>query len=130
MKRRDCFQTDWLLNLQPRVVGFFQFNTSPQPPGYITYLSSALQALKRGKASPRAASCHVRAETRTFLIYALHLTRPKSSMPSLSGADFHGVVRFGVVTSKQVAEAISLTDDESVYLHRRFNSSLVRDRPS
>lgn len=31
------------------MVGFFQFNSSPQPPGYITYLLSALQALKRGK---------------------------------------------------------------------------------
>ncbi|XP_067354964.1 thioredoxin domain-containing protein 11 isoform X3 [Channa argus] len=74
---------------EPRVVGFFQFNTSPQPPGYITYLSSALQALRR---------------------------------------DFRGVVRFGVVTSKQVAEAISLKEDETVYLHRRFNSSLIFPR--
>ncbi|KAK2817345.1 hypothetical protein Q5P01_025536 [Channa striata] len=74
---------------EPRVVGFFQFNSSPQPPGYITYLSSALQALRR---------------------------------------DFHGVVRFGVVTSKQVAEAISLKEDETVYLHRRFNSSLIFPR--
>ncbi|KAM9315113.1 thioredoxin domain-containing protein 11 [Pholidichthys leucotaenia] len=74
---------------EPRVVGFFQFNSSPQPPGYITYLSSALQALKR---------------------------------------DFHGVVRFGVVTNKHVAGAISLSEDEDVYLHRRFNSSLVFPR--
>ncbi|XP_069545704.1 thioredoxin domain-containing protein 11 [Brachyistius frenatus] len=74
---------------EPRVVGFFQFNSSPQPPGYITYLSSALQALKR---------------------------------------DFRGVVRFGVVTNKQVAEAISLREDEAVYLHRRFNSSLIFPR--
>ncbi|XP_019962331.2 thioredoxin domain-containing protein 11 [Paralichthys olivaceus] len=74
---------------EPRVVGFFQFNSSPQPPGYITYLSSALQALKR---------------------------------------DFHGVIRFGVVTNKQVAEAISLKEDQSVYLHRRFNSSLIFPR--
>uniref|UniRef100_A0A3P8X0R5 Thioredoxin domain containing 11 n=1 Tax=Cynoglossus semilaevis TaxID=244447 RepID=A0A3P8X0R5_CYNSE len=74
---------------EPRVVGFFQFNSSPQPPGYITYLSSALQALRR---------------------------------------DSHGVVRFGVVTSRQVAEAISLREDQSVYLHRRFNSSLVFPR--
>lgn len=71
---------------ESRVVGFFQFNSSPQPPGYITYLSSALQALKR---------------------------------------DFRGVVRFGVVTNKQVAEAISLREDETIYLHRRFNSSLI-----
>uniref|UniRef100_A0A7N6AZ48 Thioredoxin domain-containing protein n=1 Tax=Anabas testudineus TaxID=64144 RepID=A0A7N6AZ48_ANATE len=74
---------------EPRVVGFFQFNSSPQPPGYLTYLSSALQALKR---------------------------------------DFRNVVRFGVVTSKQVAEAISLKEDASVYLHRRFNSSLIFPR--
>ncbi|XP_040892781.1 thioredoxin domain-containing protein 11 [Toxotes jaculatrix] len=74
---------------EPRVVGFFQFNSSPQPPGYITYLSSALQALRR---------------------------------------DFRGVVRFGVVTNKQVAEAISLKEDETVYLHRRFNSSLTFPR--
>ncbi|XP_076585510.1 thioredoxin domain-containing protein 11 [Chaetodon auriga] len=73
---------------EPRVVGFFQFNSSPQPPGYITYLSSALQALKR---------------------------------------DFRGVVRFGVVTNKQVAEALSL-EDESVYLSRRLNSSLIFPR--
>ncbi|XP_070776212.1 thioredoxin domain-containing protein 11 [Enoplosus armatus] len=74
---------------EPRVVGFFQFNASPQPPGYITYLSSALHALKR---------------------------------------DFRGVVRFGVVTNKQVAEAISLKEDETVYLYRRLNSSLIFPR--
>lgn len=74
---------------EPRVVGFFQFNSSPQPPGYITFLSSALQVLKR---------------------------------------DFRGVVRFGVVTNKQVAGAISLTEDETVFLHRRFNSSLIFPR--
>ncbi|KAG7486941.1 thioredoxin domain-containing protein 11 [Solea senegalensis] len=80
---------DFLSYHESRVVGFFQFNSSPQPPGYITYLSSALQALKR---------------------------------------DFYGVVRFGVVTNKQVAEAISLNEDETVYLHRRFNSSLIFPR--
>uniref|UniRef100_A0A8C7XPC0 Thioredoxin domain containing 11 n=1 Tax=Oryzias sinensis TaxID=183150 RepID=A0A8C7XPC0_9TELE len=77
---------DFLSNHEPRVVGFFQFNSSPQPPGYLTYLSSALQALKR---------------------------------------DFRGDVRFGVITSKHVAEAISLTEDKTVYLHRRLNSSLI-----
>ncbi|XP_032418204.1 thioredoxin domain-containing protein 11 [Xiphophorus hellerii] len=71
------------------VVGFFQFNSSPQPPGYVTYLSSALETLRR---------------------------------------DIHGVVRFGVVTSKHVAEAVSLREDETVYLHRRFNSSLIFPR--
>nr|XP_046228113.1 thioredoxin domain-containing protein 11 [Scatophagus argus]XP_046228120.1 thioredoxin domain-containing protein 11 [Scatophagus argus] len=74
---------------EPRVVGFFQFNSSPQPPGYITYLSSALQALRR---------------------------------------DFRGVVRFGVVTNKKVAEAISLKEDETIYLYRRLNSSLIFPR--
>lgn len=74
---------------ESRVVGFFQFNSSPQPSGYITYLSSALQALKR---------------------------------------DFRGAIRFGVVTNKQVAEAISLKEDETVYLYRRLNSSLIFPR--
>lgn len=70
---------------EPRVVGFFEFNASPQPPGYLTYLSSALQALKR---------------------------------------DFRGAVRFGVVTNRQVAETLSIKEG-SIYLHRRFNSSLM-----
>ncbi|XP_076003780.1 thioredoxin domain-containing protein 11 isoform X2 [Genypterus blacodes] len=74
---------------EPRVVGFFQFNSSPQPPGYITYLLSALQALKR---------------------------------------DFRGVVRFGVVTNRRVAEVISVKEDETVYLHRQFNTSLIFPR--
>ncbi|XP_034544006.1 LOW QUALITY PROTEIN: thioredoxin domain-containing protein 11 [Notolabrus celidotus] len=74
---------------ESRVVGFFQFNSSPQPPGYVTFLSSALQALKR---------------------------------------DFRGAIRFGVVTNKQVAEAISLKEDETVYLYRRLNSSLIFPR--
>ncbi|XP_062295833.1 thioredoxin domain-containing protein 11 [Scomber scombrus] len=74
---------------EPRVVGFFQFNSSPQPPGYITFLASALQALRR---------------------------------------DFRGVIRFGVVTNRHVADAISLKEDETVYLHRRFNSSLIFPR--
>uniref|UniRef100_A0AAZ3R1J5 Thioredoxin domain-containing protein n=1 Tax=Oncorhynchus tshawytscha TaxID=74940 RepID=A0AAZ3R1J5_ONCTS len=77
---------DFLSYHEPGVVGYFQFNSSPQPPGYITYLSSALQALKR---------------------------------------DFRGAVRFGVVTSRQVAESISVRDDQTVYLHRHFNSSLI-----
>ncbi|XP_038142798.1 thioredoxin domain-containing protein 11 [Cyprinodon tularosa] len=80
---------DFLSYHEPGVVGFFQFNSSPQPPGYITYLSSALQALRR---------------------------------------DFHGIVRFGVVTSKNVAETISVGEDETVYLHRKFNSSLIFPR--
>uniref|UniRef100_A0A3P9MS57 Thioredoxin domain containing 11 n=1 Tax=Poecilia reticulata TaxID=8081 RepID=A0A3P9MS57_POERE len=82
---------NFLTKHESGVVGFFQFNSSPQPPGYVTYLSSALQTLRRGK-------------------------------------DFHGVVRFGVVTSKHVAEAVSLGEDETVYLHRRFNSSLIFPR--
>ncbi|XP_049576828.1 thioredoxin domain-containing protein 11 isoform X2 [Syngnathus scovelli] len=85
---RDALQ-DFLSCHEPRVVGFFQFNSSPQPPGYITFLVSALQALKR---------------------------------------DFRGVVRFGVVTTRQVADVISLKEDASVYLHRRFNTSLIFPR--
>lgn len=43
-----CLDLNCLSAPQPRVVGFFQFNSSPQPPGYTTFLASALQALKRG----------------------------------------------------------------------------------
>lgn len=34
-------------------------------------------------------------------------------------------MRFGVVTSRAVAGEISLREDQRVYLHRRFNHSLV-----
>ncbi|KAG5278335.1 hypothetical protein AALO_G00097840 [Alosa alosa] len=85
---RDILE-DFLSYHETGVVGFFEFNSSPQPPGYITFLSSALQALKR---------------------------------------DFQGVVRFGVVTNRRVAEAISVQEDETVYLHRHFNSSLIFPR--
>ncbi|XP_073697720.1 thioredoxin domain-containing protein 11 isoform X2 [Garra rufa] len=71
------------------VVGFFQFGWSPQPAGFITFLLSALQALRR---------------------------------------DHQGEVRFAVVTNQAVAEGVSLTEDESVYLHRRLNISLVFPR--
>ncbi|KAL4624450.1 thioredoxin domain-containing protein 11-like [Arapaima gigas] len=71
------------------VVGYFEFNASPQPPGYIIFLTSALQALKK---------------------------------------DFQGAMRFGVITSRQVAEAISVQEDETVYIHRHFNTSLVFPR--
>nr|XP_057946717.1 thioredoxin domain-containing protein 11 isoform X1 [Doryrhamphus excisus] len=88
---REALQ-EYLCCHDSRVVGFFDFNSSPQPPGYIIYLTSALQALKR---------------------------------------DFRGTIRFGVVTNRHVADAISLKEDESVYLHRRVNASLIfpkRDR--
>lgn len=41
-------------------------------------------------------------------------------------ADFRGAVRFGVVTNRQVAETLSIKEG-SIYLHRRFNSSLVSE---
>ncbi|XP_078274307.1 thioredoxin domain-containing protein 11 isoform X2 [Rhinoraja longicauda] len=71
---------------QPGVLGYFEFNSSPQPPGYLTLYISALHALKR---------------------------------------DHQGTIRFGVITSKQVAEEISVTDPGTIYMHRHFNSSLV-----
>ncbi|KAJ8391840.1 hypothetical protein AAFF_G00084560 [Aldrovandia affinis] len=80
---------DFLSYHEPGVVGYFEFNASPQPPGYIIFLTSALQALKR---------------------------------------DYRGDVRFGVITSKQVAEAISVREDETVYMHRHFNTSLIFPR--
>ncbi|XP_062865805.1 thioredoxin domain-containing protein 11 [Trichomycterus rosablanca] len=79
----------FLSHHQQGVVGFFEFNSSPQPPGYLTFLSSALHMLSR---------------------------------------DSQGTVRFGVVTNRKVAEEISLRRDQTVYLHRRFNSSLVFPR--
>ncbi|KAI2668885.1 Thioredoxin domain-containing protein 11 [Labeo rohita] len=79
----------FLTHHQQAVVGYFQFNSSPQPAGYITFLLSALHALRR---------------------------------------DHQGEVRFAVVTNQAVAEGVSLRDDESVYLHRRLNSSLVFPR--
>ncbi|XP_077379826.1 thioredoxin domain-containing protein 11 isoform X2 [Festucalex cinctus] len=85
---RDTLRT-FLSCHEPRVVGFFEFNSSPQPPGYVPFLASALRALKR---------------------------------------DFRGVIRFGVVTNRHVADAIALKEDKSVYLHRRFNSSLIFPR--
>lgn len=79
----------FLTQHQQAVVGYFQFNSSPQPAGYITFLLSALHALRR---------------------------------------DQQGGVRFAVVTNQAVAEGVSLREDESVYLHRRLNSSLVFPR--
>ncbi|XP_061085715.1 thioredoxin domain-containing protein 11 isoform X1 [Conger conger] len=80
---------DFLSSYEPGVIGYFEFNASPQPPGYMIFLTSALQALKR---------------------------------------DYRGGVRFGVVTNKHVAEAISLQEDEAVYMHRHFNKSLIFPR--
>ncbi|XP_059835131.1 thioredoxin domain-containing protein 11 isoform X1 [Hypanus sabinus] len=77
---------DFLSHYEPGVLGYFEFNTSPQPPGYLTFYISALHALKR---------------------------------------DHQGTIRFGVITSKQVAKEISVTDPGTIYMHRHFNSSLV-----
>ncbi|XDV17046.1 hypothetical protein PO909_016497 [Leuciscus waleckii] len=79
----------FLTHQQQGVVGYFQFNSSPQPAGYISFLLSALHALRR---------------------------------------DHQGAVRFAVVTNQAVAEGVSLREDESVYLHRHLNSSLVFPR--
>lgn len=38
-----------LLFLQPGVLGYFEFSGSPQPPGYLTFFTSALHSLKKGK---------------------------------------------------------------------------------
>ncbi|XP_067912518.1 thioredoxin domain-containing protein 11 isoform X2 [Heterodontus francisci] len=77
---------DFLSHYEPGVLGYFEFNASPQPPGYLTLYVSALHALKR---------------------------------------DHQGTIRFGVITSKQVAEKISVTNPGTIYMHRHFNSSIV-----
>ncbi|XP_052535424.1 thioredoxin domain-containing protein 11 isoform X1 [Tympanuchus pallidicinctus] len=38
---------DFLSNYEPGVVGYFEFNASPQPPGYLTFFTSALHSLKK-----------------------------------------------------------------------------------
>ncbi|XP_073398968.1 thioredoxin domain-containing protein 11 [Dendrobates tinctorius] len=38
---------DFLSNLEPGVLGFFEFNASPQPPGYLTFFRSALHSLQK-----------------------------------------------------------------------------------
>lgn len=44
---------------------------------------------------------------------------------SLIGSDPQGAVRFAVVTNQEVAAGMWVTEDQSVYLHRHFNTSLV-----
>ncbi|XP_042196882.1 thioredoxin domain-containing protein 11 isoform X2 [Callorhinchus milii] len=77
---------DFLSHYEPGILGYFEFNASPQPPGYLTLYISALHALK---------------------------------------SDYQGTIRFGVITSKKVAEEISVTNPGTIYMHRHFNSSLV-----
>ncbi|NXE22950.1 TXD11 protein, partial [Ardeotis kori] len=38
---------DFLSNYEPGVLGYFEFNASPQPPGYLTFFKSALHSLKK-----------------------------------------------------------------------------------
>nr|XP_017526575.2 thioredoxin domain-containing protein 11-like [Manis javanica] len=40
---------DFLSNYEPGVLGYFEFSGSPQPPGYLTFFTSALHSLKKGK---------------------------------------------------------------------------------
>ncbi|XP_043567924.1 thioredoxin domain-containing protein 11 isoform X3 [Chiloscyllium plagiosum] len=80
---------NFLSHYEPGVLGYFEFNSSPQPPGYLTLYVSALHALKR---------------------------------------DYQGTIRFGVITSKQVAERISVTSPGTIYMHRHFNSSIIFPR--
>lgn len=39
---------DFLSNYEPGVLGYFEFSGSPQPPGYLTFFTSALHSLKKG----------------------------------------------------------------------------------
>ncbi|KAJ1097239.1 hypothetical protein NDU88_002364 [Pleurodeles waltl] len=38
---------DFISHYEPGVLGFFEFNASPQPPGYLTFFISALHSLKK-----------------------------------------------------------------------------------
>nr|XP_025952152.1 thioredoxin domain-containing protein 11 isoform X2 [Dromaius novaehollandiae] len=41
------FSRDTLIPSEPGVLGYFEFNASPQPPGYLTFFTSALHSLKK-----------------------------------------------------------------------------------
>ncbi|XP_025225312.1 thioredoxin domain-containing protein 11 isoform X1 [Theropithecus gelada] len=107
---------DFLSNYEPGVLGYFEFSGSPQPPGYLTFFTSALHSLKKGlesTSSPRAlvsftGEWHL--ETKIYML------------------DYLGTVRFGVITNKHLAKLVSLVHSGSVYLHRHFNTSLVFPR--
>uniref|UniRef100_A0A8D0GRQ2 Thioredoxin domain-containing protein n=1 Tax=Sphenodon punctatus TaxID=8508 RepID=A0A8D0GRQ2_SPHPU len=38
---------EFLSDYEPGVLGYFEFNASPQPPGYLTFFTSALHSLKK-----------------------------------------------------------------------------------
>ncbi|XP_031514324.1 thioredoxin domain-containing protein 11 isoform X8 [Papio anubis] len=107
---------DFLSNYEPGVLGYFEFSGSPQPPGYLTFFTSALHSLKKAlesTSSPRAlvsftGEWHL--ETKIYML------------------DYLGTVRFGVITNKHLAKLVSLVHSGSVYLHRHFNTSLVFPR--
>uniref|UniRef100_A0A2K6MDE4 Thioredoxin domain containing 11 n=1 Tax=Rhinopithecus bieti TaxID=61621 RepID=A0A2K6MDE4_RHIBE len=107
---------DFLSNYEPGVLGYFEFSGSPQPPGYLTFFTSALHSLKKAlesTSSPRAlvsfaGEWHL--ETKVYML------------------DYLGTVRFGVITNKHLAKLVSLVHSGSVYLHRHFNTSLVFPR--
>ncbi|XP_037766276.1 thioredoxin domain-containing protein 11 isoform X2 [Chelonia mydas] len=41
------FSCDIFVPSEPGVLGYFEFNASPQPPGYLTFFTSALHSLKK-----------------------------------------------------------------------------------
>nr|XP_004057261.4 thioredoxin domain-containing protein 11 isoform X4 [Gorilla gorilla gorilla] len=107
---------DFLSNYEPGVLGYFEFSGSPQPPGYLTFFTSALHSLKKAlesTSSPRALVSFTGEWHLETKIYVL---------------DYLGTVRFGVITNKHLAKLVSLVHSGSVYLHRHFNTSLVFPR--
>ncbi|CAI9616344.1 unnamed protein product, partial [Staurois parvus] len=38
---------DFLSTYEPAILGYFEFNASPQPPGYLTFFRSALHSLQK-----------------------------------------------------------------------------------
>uniref|UniRef100_A0A8C0LKU0 Thioredoxin domain containing 11 n=1 Tax=Canis lupus dingo TaxID=286419 RepID=A0A8C0LKU0_CANLU len=47
---------DFLSNYEPGVLGYFEFSGSPQPPGYLTFFTSALHSLKKARSGLPAGS--------------------------------------------------------------------------
>uniref|UniRef100_A0A671N766 Thioredoxin domain-containing protein n=1 Tax=Sinocyclocheilus anshuiensis TaxID=1608454 RepID=A0A671N766_9TELE len=92
-------------------------------------ISGSARLLSRRVTSPSCCPLCTRSdEVLTLPHTSLILTLSALTRCLLIGADQQGEVRFAVVTNQAVAEGVSLREDESVYLHRRLNSSLVFPR--
>ncbi|RXM27990.1 Thioredoxin domain-containing protein 11 [Acipenser ruthenus] len=64
---------DFLSHYEPGVLGYFEFNASPQPPGYLTFLTSALQALRRAISLDAPGTVYMHRHFNTSLTFPSHV---------------------------------------------------------